>query len=188
MLLSDPASLYKSVIKENMSEIMMAILILLGINPRVAPDRMSTLTFSGGYGNRTGNNVSSGSIVVRTSLAVNLTQSLEVGLDGGFYNIEQEEYPGGEEYPLKKSIIHAGVIGRYIFPYSGLRFFLEIGSGYYSWNQNFFGYSAGGGMRYHSAGSSHFYFLEGKWHDNIQNLSEPSPGFYSITAGVGLIW
>lgn len=166
----------------------MAILIFASANPRVAPDRMSTFTFSGGYCNRTGNNVQSGSLALKTSLAVNLTHSLEVGLDAGFYNIEQEECPGGEEYSLKKGITHAGITGRYIFPCSRLRFFLEIGSGYYSWNQNFLGYSAGGGMRYYSAGSSHFCFLEGKWHDNIQNLSEPSPGFYSITAGVGLSW
>ena len=171
-----------------MSGILVAIVIFIGLTPRVAPDRMSTFTFSGGYTNRTGSNVPSGSIALKTSLVVNITHSLEAGLEGGFYNIEQEDYPGGEEYPLKKGVIHAGVIGRYIFPCSGLRFFLEIGSGYYSWNQNFLGYSTGGGMRYYSAGSSHFYFLEGKWHDNIQNLSEPSPGFYSITAGLGLSW
>jgi len=166
----------------------LSILILLSIDPHVAPDRMSTFTFSGGYGNRTGNNIVSGSIALRTNLVVHLTRSLEVGLDGGFYNIEQEGSPGYEEYPMKKGIIHAGIIGRYISPGSILRFFLEIGSGYYSWNQNFLGYSAGGGMRCYPAGSSHFYFLEGKWHDNIQNLCEPSPGFYSITAGLGLSW
>ncbi len=171
-----------------MSAILIAILILTGLNPRVAPDRMSTFTLSGGYTNRTGNNVPSGSIALKTSLVVNLTHSLEAGLEGGFYNIEPEEIPGFEEYTLKNRIIHAGIVGRYIIPCSGLRFFLEIGSGYYSWNQNFLGYSTGGGIRYSPAGSSHFYFLDGKWHDNIQNLSEPSPGFYSITAGLGLSW
>ncbi len=167
---------------------MLSILILAGINPRVAPDRMSTFTFSGGYGNRTGSNVVSGSIALRTNLVVHLTPFLEIGLDGGFYNIEQEDFPGGENLPLKKGIIHAGIIGRYISPGSRLRIFLEIGSGYYSWNQNFLGYSAGAGIRYVPAISSHFYFLCGKWHDNIQNLTEPSPGFYSITAGLGLSW
>ena len=171
-----------------MPGIMLSILILIGVSPRVAPDRMSTFTFSGGYSNRAGSNAVSGSIALRTNLVVHLSHSLEVGLDGGFYNIEQEEFPGGEEYPLKRGIIHAGIIGRYISPGPGLRFFLEIGSGYYSWNQNFLGYSAGGGMRYYPAGSNQFYFLEGKWHDNIQNLSEPSPGFYSMTAGWGLSW
>ncbi len=77
-----------------MSAILIAILILTGLNPRVAPDRMSTFTFSGGYANRTGNNVPSGSIALKTSLVVNLTHSLEAGLEGGFYDIEQEEYPG----------------------------------------------------------------------------------------------
>ena len=63
--------------------IILSILILTGINPRVAPDRMSTFTFSGGYGNRTGSNVVSGSIALRTNLVVHLSNSLEIGLDGG---------------------------------------------------------------------------------------------------------
>ncbi|MCK5115304.1 MAG: hypothetical protein KAR44_01810 [Candidatus Aegiribacteria sp.] len=171
-----------------MTGIILSILILTGINPRVAPDRMSTFTFSGGYGNRTGSNVVSGSIALRTNLVVHLSNSLEIGLNGGLYCIEQEQYPGGEDYPLKNGIIHAGVIGRYISQGSRWRFFMEIGSGYYSWNQNFLGYSTGGGIRYYPAGSNYFYCLEGKWHDNIQNLSEPSPGFYTITAGLGFSW
>jgi|GEM_PF-2486127 len=171
-----------------MQVIMLSILILSGINPRVAPDRMSTFTFSGGYGNRTGSNAVSGSIALRTNLVVHISRSLEVGLDGGFYDIEQEDFPGWGDFPLRKGIIHAGIIGRYITPGSRWKMFLEIGSGYYSWNQNFLGYSTGGGIRYVPDVSSHFYFLEGKWHDNIQNLSEPSPGFYSITAGLGLSW
>jgi hypothetical protein len=171
-----------------MPGVIMSILVLFAANPRVAPDRMSTFTFSGGYGNRTGSNVGSGSIALRTNLVAHLSRSLEAGLDGGFYYIEQEQYPGGEEYPLKQSIIHAGIIGRYLSQGSKWRIFLEIGSGYYSWNQNFLGYSAGGGMRYYPGGSNQFYFLEGKWHDNIQHLCEPSPGFYSITAGLGSSW
>ena len=168
---------------------MLSILILTGINPRVAPDRMSTFTFSGGYGNRTGSNVVSGSIALRTNLVVHLSNSLEIGLDGGFYNIEREQIPGWEDLPVKNNgIIHAGVIGRYISQVSRWRFFMEIGSGYYAWNQTFLGFSAGGGIRYYPAGSNHFYCLEGKWHDNIQNLGEPSPGFYTITAGFGLSW
>ncbi|MCK5036528.1 MAG: hypothetical protein KAS73_11590 [Candidatus Sabulitectum sp.] len=168
--------------------VMLSIIILTGINPRVSPDRMSTFTLSGGYGNRTGSNAVSGSIAMRTNLVVHLSKSLEIGLDGGFYNIEQEQYPGTEEYPLTKGIIHAGAIGRYISQGSRWRFFMEIGSGFYSWNQSFLGYSTGGGIRYYPAGSDYFYRLEGKWHDNIQILSEPSPGFYTITAGLGLSW
>ena len=167
---------------------MLSVIILTGVNPRVAPDRMSTLTLSAGYGNRTGSSGVSGSIALRTNLVVHLSKSLEIGLDGGVYNIEQEQCPGLEEYSLKKGIIHAGAIGRYITQGARWRSFMEIGCGYYSWNQNFLGYSSGGGLRYYPAESNYFYCLEGKWHDNIQNLSEPSPGFFTITAGLGLSW
>lgn len=168
--------------------IILSILVLTGINPGVAPDRMSTFTFSGGYGNRTGSNAVSGSIALRTNLVVHLSKSLEIGLDGGFYNIEQERCPGVIDNTLKTGIIHAGVIGRYMSQGSRWRYFMEVGSGFYSWNQNFVGYSTGGGIRYYPAESNYFYCLEGKWHDNIQILSEPSPGFYTIAAGVGLSW
>ena len=99
-----------------MSGILIAIVIFIGLTPRVAPDRMSTFTFSGGYTNRTGSNVPSGSIALKTSLVVNLTHSLEAGLEGGFYNIEQEDYPGGEEYPLKKVLFMQGLSDDISFP------------------------------------------------------------------------
>jgi len=171
-----------------MTGVMLSILILTGINPRVAPDRMSTFTISGGYGNRTGSNAGSGSIAIRTNLVVHLSKSVEIGLDGGIYNIEQEQSPGWEDYSLKKGMIHAGAIGRYIFQGTRWRPFMEIGCGFYSWNQNFLGYSSGGGLRYYPTESNYFYCLQGKWHDNIQILSESSPGFYTVTAGLGLSW
>lgn len=183
---------YKATInwEDNLIGVILSILIITGISPRVAPDRMSTFTLSGGYGNRTGSNAVPGSIAIRTNLVVHLSKSLEIGLDGGVYNIEEEQGPAWENhyYSLKKGIIHAGAIGRYISQGSRWKHFMEIGCGYYAWNQNFLGYSAGGGLRYYPAESSYFYCLEGKWHDNIQILSEPSPGFYTITAGLGLSW
>ncbi len=144
--------------------------------------------FSVGYGNRTGSNPPGGSLALRGALMVDLSISFALGMEAGFYLIEQEPLPTIYEYPTTKSIFHFGAVAQYLFGTGSIRPYLQVGAGHYTWNTNFLGASAGGGVRYQPENFGYLLFIEGRWHDNIQNLGVPSPGFYTISAGAGVSW
>jgi len=163
--------------------------LLLGADPVVPANGLGSAMFSAGYGNRTGTLPPEGSLALRGALMVDLNRSFGLGMEAGFYLIEQESISGPyNNYPLSESVFHFGAIAQYLFGTGSFRPYVQTGAGYYSWNNNFLGASAGGGVRYQTENFSCFYFIEGRWHDNIQILSEPSPGFYTFSAGVGVPW
>ena len=129
-----------------------------------------------------------GSLALRGTLMVDLNRSFGLGMEAGFYVIEAESLSGLDEYTLTKSVFHFGALAQYLFGTGSFRPYVQIGAGYYSWNNNFLGASAGGGVRYQPENFGCFCFIEGRWHDNIQILVEPSPGFYTFSAGAGVPW
>jgi len=164
------------------------LLVLLGADPIVPANGLGSTSFSAGYGNRIGRDTPDGSLALRGALMVDLTRSFGLGMEAGVYLIEQESPELLYEYPLSKSVFHFGALAQYLFGTAPIRPYLQIGAGHYRWNTNFLGASVGGGVRYQPGDFGYFGFIEGRWHDNIQRLGLPSPGFYTISAGAGVSW
>ena len=168
--------------------LLMGLLLFLGTDPVIPANNLGSATFSAGYGNRTGNDPPGGSLVLKGALMIDMWRSFGLGLEAGFYMIEQESLQTVADYPLTESIVHLGALAQYTFGTGPLRPYLQAGIGRYTWGSDFLGASGGGGVRYQPDYFGYFGFIEGRWHENLQNQGIPSPGFYTISAGAGVSW
>jgi hypothetical protein len=93
-----------------------------------------------------------------------------------------------EEYGRSSAAWQVGAATKLVIIHRTVSPFIVGGLSFYSWNQAFLGASAGVGVKIAPGASPYEFYIDYRYHDNIQNLSEHSPPFITIMCGMMLKW
>jgi hypothetical protein len=159
-------------------------------NAPVSPQDYGSLHLLFGYAQSEEPGASTGSFGGRVNLFARINRYLAIGPELGYYKLGSSQFADfeGNTYTVENNVWHANGMFRFASSHGKWRPFAAVGLGYYHGQKSYVAGSLGGGFDLQLGDTPFVLTAEARWHQNLQNLSGPSPEFVTFMAGMARAW